>query len=112
MRPSDWRDKLLFWAALLCIGLAILLGGCASSPVYERPPAQYQGDRRSVVEFTDNAAARCVELNAAPNSIACGVVGGALMVLPNPCRWPDPFAELVCHELGHNNRWAKDHPKH
>jgi hypothetical protein len=42
--------------------------------------------------------------------IACGHINKAIITLPHPCLYPnDPYALLVCHELGHNNGWNAEH---
>jgi hypothetical protein len=78
------------------------------------PPRRYTSDNTALVHFV------------APDKIdgACGVKHdpvnpeeacqeGAVIVLPNPCTFPEreTFARLACHELGHRNGWPGNHPK-
>jgi hypothetical protein len=51
----------------------------------------------------------CNILKAPRGSIACANEGWAIM--PNPCAWRDPYAKMMCHELGHANGWAAGHPR-
>lgn len=40
--------------------------------------------------------------------IACAIVGGGAMVLPNPCQARfagEAYAAVACHEKGHSLRW-------
>lgn len=112
-----------FWPLLglgICVGTAI----CTSAALFALwlwlkpaggfspalPPKQYQGDTRVQVRFTASASAMCGIIKASAGSIACAPVGGDLIIAPNPCTWRDPYAKMMCHELGHANGWAAGHP--
>lgn len=98
--------------AILCIGLAVLLGKKevgGFSPAL--PPEKYQGDARLRVHFTDHATPLCGIVKAERGSIACAGVGSDWAIMPNPCTWRDPYAKMMCHELGHANGWSADHPR-
>ena len=100
------------WAIVLGIGWALW----AMMPVAggfnpQLPPDRYRGDAKVQVRFTKHAEPLCRIIKAAPGSIACAPVGGDLIIAPNPCRWRDPYAKLMCHEKAHALGWGADHPK-
>jgi len=107
------KDQIILVLACFCIVLAIAMakpervGGF--SP--DLPPKQYRDDIRVQVRFTESAQAMCGIIKAPAGSIACAPVGGDLIIAPNPCAWRDPYAKMMCHELGHANGWKADHPK-
>jgi hypothetical protein len=94
----------LVFAALLCVA------SCASIT----PPTQYQRDAEARVTFLsarNDAIARCQMLGAPQGAQACGGAAG-FIVAPNPCVYAgDPYADLLCHELGHVNGWPASHPQ-
>lgn len=75
------------------------------------PPNRYRDDIRVQVRFTESAQAMCGIIKAPAGSIACAPVGGDLIIAPNPCAWRDPYAKLMCHEIGHANGWGAEHPR-
>src|SRR5690606_22609281 len=44
-----------------------------------------------------------------PTILGCAFQEQRVVVLPNPCLFPDPYAQLVCHEMAHINGWGADH---
>jgi hypothetical protein len=42
---------------------------------------------------------------------AVGCTVGGTIYVPNPCRWGDGYATLMCHELGHVNGWSAEHER-
>lgn len=42
---------------------------------------------------------------------AVGCTVGSTIYVPNPCRWRDPYATLLCHEMGHVNGWSAFHER-
>jgi len=98
---------LISWAPF--VGLWLWLKPSGGLTI-QRPPSRYQGDVQSTVHFSDNAELLCAIIKAPGRAIACGNPGG-IMIVPNPCRWGDPYAELMCHEMAHVNGWPADHPK-
>ncbi len=80
-----------------------------------RPPERLQGDATTVVQFTHQAGidASCQSLFGAPppgmKTNACFT--GKKIIMPNPCAFPDsdPYAHMLCHELGHVNGWPPNH---
>jgi len=106
------KDQLILVLAVLCIVLAVALrkrevGGF--SP--QLPPVRYRGDAEVKVRFTRHATPYCGIIKAPAGSIACAPVGGDLIIAPNPCAWRDPYAKLMCHEIGHANGWGAEHPR-
>lgn len=70
-----------------------------------RPPMRMQGDARAVLEAIEPEA---IESVCGPDTLACmrDVSHSPTVVMPNPCAFPwDPYAVLLCHELGHVNGW-------
>lgn len=97
-------------AALLALGAAPV----ETRPVYSgHPPLRYMGDNVAVVIFTRDMDTAC---GTRPGYIVLGChnrtkSGASVIALPNPCLFPgEIFARLSCHELGHANGWAGDHP--
>lgn len=81
------------------------------------PPARYQGDATVSVSFASTRGVndRCAQVvgQSPPGRHwgACHLSTG-IIIFPNPCLYPDqPYAKLMCHELGHANGWPADHPK-
>lgn len=76
------------------------------------PPKEYRGDARVTVSFTRHAEVLCRIIKAKPGSVACALIGGELIIAPNPCDWKsDAYARMMCHEIGHTHGWAADHPR-
>lgn len=76
------------------------------------PPQEYQKSTAARVIFTDPSGIgkMCgVAKEAGQLILACQgeIKGMPVIVLPNPCLWPEPefYAAVVCHELGHVNGW-------
>lgn len=95
-------------AALL---FALALGG-AAVPL---PPAHMRGDAMATVAFTANPERLCGTPPAGMRIAGClrPYPGGAhIMVVPNPCPYAatEPYARIVCHEMGHVNGWVHDAP--
>ena len=100
------------WAVVLGIGWALwamMPGAGGFSP--DLPPERYRGDAKVQVRFTSHAEPLCNIIKAKRGSIACAPVGGDLIIAPNPCGWRDPYAKLMCHELGHSMGWGAEHPR-
>ena len=113
-----------FWPLLglgICVGTAI----CTATILFalwvwmkpvggfspDLPPKQYRGDTRVQVRFTDHAEAMCGIIKAPRGSIACAPIGGDLIIAPNPCKWRDPYAKMMCHEKAHALGWPAEHPR-
>lgn len=101
--------------AVVSTVLAIALAGCAgcAGEFVQRPPARYQHDATVIVRLhpANDIARDCAELGAVHRGSVVGCFAGLGVQLPNPCEWPDPFAQLFCHELAHANGWPADHPR-
>ena len=100
----------------------VMLFGCAilASPALgqrqsliddERPPVRFTGDNATTVAFVNSSLIDrlCGMAPLGFKTLAC--TGERVMVLPNPCAYPDEdaYAHLACHELGHVNLWPADH---
>lgn len=74
------------------------------------PPTRYRGNAVATPTFFVDRAG--IDGLCGKELLACAVVGGGGMVLPDPC---DPrfageeFAFTACHEKGHNRGWPADH---
>ena len=114
MNPPRWWALAfvvsgLIWALIIaCVWLALPKVGGFSPDL---PPKEYRGDARMQVHFTDHAQSLCSIVKAKAGSIACAGVGSDWAIMPNPCAWRDPYARMMCHELGHANGWNADHPR-
>ena len=102
--------------ALICLAAAVFgwfsppAAGLVPGAHVQLPPAHYQGDAVTAVNFTSDPNRACVRMGAPRRSMAC--YGRGVMVLPNPCLpvyRGERFAEIACHELGHRNSWPADH---
>lgn len=111
--PRWWLAAFLASTAIwaLIIGGVWLAMPRAGGFSPDLPPKQYQGGARMKVHFTDHAQSLCGIVKAAKGSIACAGVGSDWAIMPNPCTWRDPYARMMCHELGHSNGWAAEHPR-
>ncbi|MEO0712728.1 MAG: hypothetical protein AAFY37_02325 [Pseudomonadota bacterium] len=104
----------------LKIGLSALsvlaLANCAGIEPAMSPPDTYRGDVTVAVEFIEpgKVGTRCAERGASPYglSIANACASPELVTMPNPCKvfQGGRYAKILCHELGHVNGWAADHP--
>ncbi len=100
------------WAVVIGIGWALwAMMPAAGGFSPDLPPERYRGDAKVQVRFTKHAEPLCRIIKAPAGSIACAPVGGDLIIAPNPCAWRDPYAKLMCHELGHSNSWPAEHPR-
>ena len=96
----------------LVVAAAVLtLAGCdeaGRSTWRDRPPQRFQGDASAVVVFTTegHVQSRCP---VARPAVAVGCTSGGVIYVPNPCRWRDPYAVLLCHEIGHISGWSGLH---
>ncbi len=76
------------------------------------PPVEYIRNRDSVIRFVEdaNTITNC-GVSTYGQIVACAGVNNDWIIMPNPCMFPDdPYARVLCHELGHNNGWPSDHP--
>lgn len=82
----------------------------------ERPPVQYQGTDPITVSVTfadldwvNTECQRRLHRKPAPGNVFRGCAGrgvlGRWIVLPHGCPHPDPYAGLVCHEVGQIRGW-------
>lgn len=64
--------------------------------------------------FSGDTDTACRQIGAvsAEGAQIVGCHHGGVIVLPNPCTWPNrsDFADIACHELGHANLWPANHP--
>ena len=97
-----------FAAGIGCFALAIHFMPSAGSTWRDRPPVRYQGDGVAGVVFTTEGGVQSM-CPAVGYAIGCTV--GSTIYVPNPCRWRDPYATLLCHELGHVNGWSALHER-
>jgi hypothetical protein len=79
------------------------------------PPVQYREDKViAIIQFTypkdvDKGCGGSPE-DDPTYIVACTKVGGPKMLAPHPCLYPeDPYARVLCHELGHISGWPADH---
>lgn len=93
--------------ALLAVAPLLIMAPC------ERPPVEYQGNLTRVahVIFADPQTVHAVCREAAGYQgdrtiLACTQQETAVVLMPNPCRYEDRYAQLLCHEaVGHVNGW-------
>jgi hypothetical protein len=92
---------------ILLIGMAAPLAGATWR---DKPPGRFQYDTAALVDFTTegNVQSKCP---MTPPKVAVGCTAGGTIYVPNPCRWKDPYAVLLCHEIGHVNGWSGLHEK-
>lgn len=99
-------------AAFLLSGLlwfgAFLMLPAAGETWRDRPPTRFQGDTEAVVVFTTEGEvqSRCPTPRG---KIAVGCTVAGTIYVPNACRWRDPYAVLLCHEMGHVSGWSGFH---
>jgi hypothetical protein len=82
------------------------------------PPVKYQGNTAAIVVTIDNPNSKNT-CGVAPEgyvTLACAFKkkGAPIVLMPNPCRYPEAadelsYAHLLCHELGHVNGWNSTH---
>ncbi len=92
----------------------ILLAACGDS-IIQAPPERFQIATSVAITFDTEAkiSAKCAGLVAEQfgSSVACADVGAGIITMPNPCIFNgDFYAGLLCHELGHHNKWPANHP--
>lgn len=108
-RLTGWMGAFIV-SALLWVGLFSCGPAPGGSTWRDKPPARFQGDVVAGVVFTTEAGVqRMCPLTGGQVAVGCTV--GSTIYAPNPCRWSDPYAVLVCHELGHVNGWAPAHER-
>lgn len=96
-------------ALILLLGLSACGPDDTTGPTWrDKPPARFQGNTSAAVVFTD-AAMIARACPSTPNPVAC--TRGRTIYMPNACAWSDPYAVLLCHEIGHVNSWPADHPQ-
>ena len=106
---------------------ALLLAGAAeASPLW--PPTRYQGDATVTVHWLTPGEIWSVCAIATGHDDDACALGGELFLptkkgqpdvtkieafvgAANPCRGRSYDQGLGCHELGHHNGWAADHPQ-
>lgn len=79
-----------------------------------RPPARFRADARVRLSFGAPAQVSAICSHGLPplpcgsHWLACTV--GDEITVPNPCAIADdPYAAILCHELGHVNGWPPIH---
>jgi hypothetical protein len=90
---------------------ALALGGS----VAPLPPAHMRGDAMATVAFTADPERLCGKPPKGARVAGClrQYPGGAsIMVVPNPCPFAttEPYARILCHEIGHVHGWKHDAP--
>jgi hypothetical protein len=96
---------------------AAAAAAAASHPSYytnQSPPQRFQRDTTVQLQITgqDGIDRACHKAFGAPppgmKTDACEIDGR--VIAPNPCSFPaDPYARLLCHEIGHANGWPASH---
>jgi hypothetical protein len=97
------------------VWLALALG------LVQAAPERYTGNATATVMFVDPDAVQktCMDAGAVAPEAGKMIVGcqprlgpfEQKIIVPNPCNYKDdPYAVLLCHELGHWNGWPSDHP--
>jgi hypothetical protein len=77
-----------------------------------QPPVAQQADGVSYPVYFVNQAGIDQLCGGSNQVIACAIVGGTAMALPNPCQARfagESYAAVLCHERGHNQGW--NHPR-
>ena len=96
---------------LMCL-LVLSMTGCATlialDPV-QTPPPQFRGDVATRIEFVapERVSIRCIERGVPFLANACS--DQTLITAPNPCSFAEPYARIMCHEMGHTNGWDTAH---
>lgn len=102
---------------MLLAALAAAAVLAPNSSLYDdsTPPPRFHGDKRVVVEFTDQ---RGIDIGCHPRfgpppagMKTNGCATGKKIIVPNPCDYAkrDGYAQLLCHELAHMNGWPSTH---
>jgi hypothetical protein len=98
---------------LLLVAVIVLL------PMRLTPPPEYQGSNVAIVGFVNSQEEMnrlCQQTDPDWDTLGCVYENKDpkkpdVMFISNPCNYPyDMYARHVCHELGHVNGWAGDHP--
>lgn len=83
----------------------------ASGPVnaylVPQPPLMQRGAAAAPVFFVEQAEIDSV-CGGVDEVIACAIIGGGPMLLPNPCQarfYGESYAAIACHEKGHTLGW-------
>lgn len=82
---------------------------------YTLPPVRYQNDNTVVVTFAKPELVQELCRNHGqerdPHLIGCANFLPPSMVVPNPCAFPEqPYARILCHEIGHaGSGWTYKH---
>lgn len=95
--------------------IGLLLGLSAISNA--TPPVKFQGNTYAVIVTVDdpNTKDTCGVAPEGYHFMACEFKddksGMPIILIPNPCKYDaiDPYAHLLCHELGHVNGWNYTH---
>lgn len=89
-----------------------VLGGSTPADLAQVvPPDRYQADRAAIVAFSHEAVKKLCQADAAIACVKTYADGSVLLVMPNPCplAGKELYATILCHELGHLNRWPATH---
>lgn len=94
------------WAKIAMLLTTLSLG------VAPLPQPKYMGNKIVIVKFVDDAnTKKNCGVASEGHIVACSGIGQDWMILPNACQFKDdPYARVVCHELGHSNGWPANHP--
>ena len=92
----------------------ILASGLLLCPPVEQPPVwfKHNPNREVKVRFVqpDRIHEACVAIGVQPRPgytiLACAK--GDTVWMPNPCRFADNYAGLMCHEMAHVNSWVHE----
>lgn len=90
----------------------ILASGLLLCPQVERPPVWFKHSPADPVRVRfvqpERIHETCVSIGVQPRPgyviLAC--TKGDTVWMPNPCRFADNYAGLMCHEMGHVNLWV------
>ena len=101
-------SKLLGLIILPIVLWLIIFSPMAGATWRDKPPSRYQYDTSATVEFTTEGGVQSKCPMPHPK-VAVGCTANNIIYVPNPCRWKDPYAVLLCHEVGHINGWSGLH---
>jgi hypothetical protein len=100
---------------LLFVAAVFAITGCAEGSFVDAPPSQFRGPGLYAVRTVPTAqiASACagVSIVGERQGHVVGCTKGAVIILPNPAEWSDPYAQLFAHEAGHRLGWADTHPR-
>lgn len=103
------RNLTLIAAAAVSLLLWIMIAkGCAA--VAQMPPKKFQGGTETAVLFSTEANVNFLCGTKPRKDMLQACVLDGVIIAPNPCSQPGPYAELLCHELAHTNGWGAEHP--